>query len=162
MTCAAVRPTLERSSESLSPTFMRKGSGVWDVRVVWPKCWCASTSLPSILTPEIRCPGGCSAGRHWDERGNVVSNNRFSRIYQTEEIAETGNAVRGIYLDDMEAGWVLTGNYFDACDAAIFVGGGRQTTVVNNVSMDRQLTIYTWTLPQFHRSWLGSGGLTLL
>lgn len=36
----------------------------------------------------------------------------------------------------MEAGWLLTGNQFDSCDAAIFVGGGRQTTVVNNVSTD--------------------------
>ena len=39
-----------------------------------------------------------------------------------------------VYLDDMEAGWLLTRNQFDSCDAAIFVGGGRQTTVVNNVS----------------------------
>jgi hypothetical protein len=75
----------------------------------------------------------CSAGRHWDERGNVVRNNRFSRIYQTEEIAEVGNAVRAIYLDDMEAGWLVEGNHFDSCDVAVLIGGGRQTTVFNNV-----------------------------
>ena len=34
--------------------------------------------------------------------------------------------------DDMEAGWVIRGNQFEACDAAVFVGGGRQTIVVNN------------------------------
>ena len=43
--------------------------------------------------------GAFYAGRHWIDRGNVVSNSRFARIYQTEEIAETGNAVRGIYLE---------------------------------------------------------------
>jgi hypothetical protein len=42
--------------------------------------------------------GAFYAGRHWADRGNIVTNNRFARIYWTEEIAETGNAVRGIYL----------------------------------------------------------------
>jgi len=41
----------------------------------------------------------------------------------------------------MEAGWVVRDSHFESCGAAVFVGGGRQTTVENNTFINCTLPV---------------------
>jgi parallel beta-helix repeat protein len=74
--------------------------------------------------------GAFYMGRDWTERGNVI---RYNRIHDT---LGHGLGSRAIYLDDCASGTVVHGNIFYNCTMAVFIGGGRNHRVTNNIFVD--------------------------
>ena len=77
--------------------------------------------------------GGFYAGKSWANRGNVIRRNRFQDFASVEILAmhttveKAGTGVNGIYLDDMESGWLIESNTFTrAGELCVMIGGGRQ------------------------------------
>ncbi len=72
--------------------------------------------------------GAMHTGRDWTWRGNVVKYNYF------HDLKGPGlHGVMGVYLDDWTCGFTVYGNVFDHADHAVFIGGGRDNIVKNNV-----------------------------
>ncbi len=72
--------------------------------------------------------GAMHTGRDWTWRGNVVKYNYF------HDLKGPGlHGVMGVYLDDWSSGFTVYGNVFDHADHAVFIGGGRDNIVENNV-----------------------------
>ena len=90
------------------------------------------------VVKETSDSGAIYMGRSWTDRGNVIRFNYFHDIF-----ALSGEGkVNAIYLDDMESGFVIHGNVFDRVYRAIQLGGGRDTTITNNVFKDTTINLY--------------------
>lgn len=74
--------------------------------------------------------GAFYMGRDWTERGNIL---RHNFIHDTGGV---GMGSMGVYLDDCASGTTLVGNIFCRCTRAIFIGGGRNNRVENNIFVD--------------------------
>jgi len=77
---------------------------------------------------ETRDAGAIYAGRNWTCRGNVIRNNFIHHIQYDQ--------VNGIYLDDQFSSAEITGNLFYKLSHAVFLSGGKDNKVVNNVFVD--------------------------
>jgi hypothetical protein len=75
--------------------------------------------------------GAIYAGRDWTIRGNVIRHNYLHQIQGRE-----GRGCRGVYLDDLFCGALVEGNVFYQTTWAVFLGGGRDNIVQNNVFVD--------------------------
>jgi len=75
--------------------------------------------------------GAIYAGRSWCLRGNV-----FQYNYLHDISGKNGGWCRGIYLDDEFSGATVRNNVFSQVMQAVFVGGGRDNLVENNVFVD--------------------------
>ena len=74
--------------------------------------------------------GDCGAiycARDWTQRGNVITGNLLHDF-----TGWSGN-VRAIYLDDMISGTLVKQNTLYNVGSAIFIHGGRDNTVLNNI-----------------------------
>ena len=67
----------------------------------------------------------------WANRGNILRGNRFERLYPVEKMSQA-TAINGVYLDTLEAGWVVENNVFSSMEVGVFIAGGRQNTVTGN------------------------------
>lgn len=67
--------------------------------------------------------------RDWTEQGNIISNNFFSQVQSSVENAFTN----GVYLDDQASGTSIYGNVFYGVKNAIFVNGGSDNKIYNNI-----------------------------
>jgi hypothetical protein len=85
--------------------------------------------------------GAFYAGASWANRGNIVRNNAFARLYQTENMAQH-TAISGVYLDTLEAGWTIENNHFDSMDVGVFVAGGRQNTITRNAFINCSIPLF--------------------
>ena len=74
--------------------------------------------------------GAFYMGRDWTERGNVL---RYNFIHDTGGV---GMGSMGVYLDDCASGTTIFGNIFSRCTRAVFIGGGRNNRVENNIFVD--------------------------
>jgi Right handed beta helix region len=75
--------------------------------------------------------GAFYTGRDWTARGTVLRHNYFHDI--------SGPGLYGamaVYLDDAASGFTIDGNVFERAGRAVFIGGGRDNTVENNVFVD--------------------------
>ena len=72
--------------------------------------------------------GAYYVGRDWTQRGNVLRYN-----YWHEILGSTGYGGMTIYLDDQHCGHTIYGNLFEHCMQAVFIGGGDDNVVSNNV-----------------------------
>jgi hypothetical protein len=72
--------------------------------------------------------GAYYVGRDWTQRGNVL---RFN--YWHDILGSTGYGGMTIYLDDQHCGHLIHGNLFERCSQAVFIGGGDDNVVTNNV-----------------------------
>lgn len=87
--------------------------------------------------------GAIYSGRDWTFRGNIVRYNYIHDFYGYRllnlDIAKniiqyTYDGARGVYLDDRVSGFKVLGNIIvNTGQAGIQVGGGRDTTIENNV-----------------------------
>jgi len=82
--------------------------------------------------------GALYIGRDWTERGNVVRYNFFHHI---ESYIGSGTNIGGlgansVYLDDMASGTLVYGNVFYKASRAVFIGGGRDNIIENNIFVD--------------------------
>lgn len=80
---------------------------------------------------ETQDAGGIYTGRNWTWRGTVIRNNFFYDIYG---IGDTG--ARAVYLDDAASGITVSGNIFHDVQYGVFIGGGRDNIVDNNIFVD--------------------------
>ena len=96
-----------------------------------------------VCTDSSDC-GALYSGRSWVWRGNVITNNYFHDIYGysvhradvVKNIVEDGigGQTAGVYLDDGLAGFSVIGNiFYNAGSMSILSGGGRDTTIKNNI-----------------------------
>ncbi|MFH1571063.1 MAG: right-handed parallel beta-helix repeat-containing protein [Gemmatimonadota bacterium] len=76
--------------------------------------------------------GAFYMGRDWTERGNVVRHNLFHHTHGV------GMGSMAVYLDDCASGTEVRGNLFYRCTRAVFIGGGRDHRVENNVFVECQ------------------------
>ncbi len=75
--------------------------------------------------------GAIYGGRSWCMRGDVFEHNYFHHI-----CGKDGGACNGIYLDDANSGTTVRGNVFHQLWRPVFIGGGRDTLVENNIFVD--------------------------
>jgi len=72
--------------------------------------------------------GAYYVGRDWTQRGNIL---RFN--YWHEILGSSSYGGMTIYLDDQHGGHTIHGNLFEYCSQAVFIGGGDDNVVTNNV-----------------------------
>ena len=72
--------------------------------------------------------GAFYVGRDWTQRGTTIRYNYFHQI-----VGGTGYGGMTIYLDDQHCGYHIYGNLFERCSQTIFIGGGDDNHVTNNV-----------------------------
>jgi hypothetical protein len=77
------------------------------------------------------------AGYSPSMRGSVIRYNYFHDIYGFE-----GRGCNGVYLDDMFCGTTVFGNIFHNVPRAVFIGGGHDNVVENNVFVDCMLAVH--------------------
>jgi hypothetical protein len=77
--------------------------------------------------------GAYYVGRDWTQRGNILRYNYFHDI-----AGATGFGGMTIYLDDQQCGHTIHGNLFERCMQSVFIGGGDDNVVTNNVFLDCQ------------------------
>ena len=75
--------------------------------------------------------GAIYSGRSWTLRGHVIRNNYLHHLY-----GRAGGTCKGIYLDDLFSSAAVSGNLFYQVTYAVFLGGGRDNLVENNVFVD--------------------------
>lgn len=92
--------------------------------------------------------GALYIGRDWTIRGHVIQYNYFHNI-----AGRDGRECRTIYLDDSFAAATIRGNIFHRTPYSIFIGGGRDNLVENNVFVDCWRAMHidarglTWQIP---------------
>jgi len=75
--------------------------------------------------------GAIYAGRSWTLRGHVIRHNYLHHL-----CGKDGGPCNGIYLDDLFSSAVVQGNIFFQVWKPIFLGGGRDNVVENNIFID--------------------------
>ncbi len=83
------------------------------------------------LAQETGDVGVVYTGRDWTARGTFVRNNFLHDIHGPGRYGS-----RGVYLDDQASGIVVQGNLFARVDRPVFVGGGRDNLIDNNLFVD--------------------------
>jgi hypothetical protein len=68
-------------------------------------------------------------GRDWTARGTVIANNHLHSIAPNI----TWGRTKGVYLDDQASGITVRGNVFAQVDEAVFIGGGRDNLIEDNI-----------------------------
>lgn len=75
--------------------------------------------------------GAVYGGRSWCMRGDVFEHNYLHHL-----CGKDGGYCNGIYLDDANSGTTVRGNVFHQVWRPVFIGGGRDTLVENNLFVD--------------------------
>ncbi|MEN6494174.1 MAG: right-handed parallel beta-helix repeat-containing protein [Thermoguttaceae bacterium] len=75
--------------------------------------------------------GAIYSGRSWTLRGNVIQYNYIHHL-----CGHAGGPCNGVYLDDLFSSAIVQGNVFYQVLRPVFLGGGRDNTVQNNVFVD--------------------------
>jgi parallel beta-helix repeat protein len=104
-------------------------------------CMFVGNHLKSLCFEATDC-GALYTGNSWIVRGNVVRQNTFEDIYDTEKISLGWPSVQGVYLDDQMSGWVVEDNTFINCQTGILIGGGRRNNITNNIFTNCTLSIH--------------------
>lgn len=91
------------------------------------------------------------AGRNTTNRGHVI---RYNYIHDLHSSSTAYEGTMGIYLDDLQSGTVITGNVFANMKTGIFVNGGRDNIINNNIFAEtpRSVSISDWGL-RFLDNW---------
>ncbi|MBI5383562.1 MAG: right-handed parallel beta-helix repeat-containing protein [Verrucomicrobia bacterium] len=72
--------------------------------------------------------GAYYVGRDWTQRGNILRYNYWHDI-----LGSSSYGGMTIYLDDQHCGHTIHGNLFERCMQSVFIGGGDDNVVTNNV-----------------------------
>jgi len=80
---------------------------------------------------ETQDSGAIYTGRDWSARGTVI---RHNFLHDIQGVGAYG--ARGVYLDDQASGIEVSGNLFYRVPHSVFVGGGRDNVVENNLFVD--------------------------
>ena len=71
-------------------------------------------------------------GTAFTNRGNVLRNNTFERIFNTAGLGVQVASNQAVYLDDQMSAWSVENNTFIDCQVGILNGGGRRNLFRNN------------------------------
>lgn len=80
--------------------------------------------------------GAFYMGRDWTERGVQIRHNYF------HDTGGVGMGSMGVYLDDCASGATVYGNIFCRTQRAVFIGGGRDHRVDNNIFVDCEPAVH--------------------
>jgi hypothetical protein len=75
------------------------------------------------------------AGGDWSFHGNIIRYNYFHDVNVNPGSANW-DGVKGVYLDDGTSGTTVYGNVFCNVDHGVFVNGGHNNVVMNNIFVD--------------------------
>ncbi|CAM2141931.1 conserved exported protein of unknown function [Pararobbsia alpina] len=78
---------------------------------------------------EVDDTGAIYSGRDWTSRGTVIEDNFMHDI----GTADHPTATMGIYLDDQAGGTTIRRNLFSKVNQAVFIGGGRDNVIEDNL-----------------------------
>lgn len=81
--------------------------------------------------------GAIYAGRDWSSRGNVI---KYNFLHDITGLNNKG--AKGVYLDDEFSGVTIYGNIFENVHDAVFIGGGRDNIVDNNLFINSEPSIH--------------------
>lgn len=81
--------------------------------------------------------GAIYSGRDWTARGTVIAHNYLHDIR-----AAPGFEIKGVYLDDMASGFTVRDNLFVRVDQPVFLGGGRDNRVADNLFVESSPAIH--------------------
>ena len=77
-------------------------------------------------------------GKDWTARGTVIEYNYLHDIAPNIEFGRT----KGVYLDDQASGITVRGNLFEKVTEAVFIGGGRDNLIEENVFLNGEFPIH--------------------
>ncbi len=99
--------------------------------------------------------GGIYTGRDWGSQGNVIQYNYLHHFGKAgaDQKAAAGQpleyeplkkdvSIMGVYLDDCDSGDTVRNNIFYKAGWAVFVGGGRDNTIENNLMIDCRSAVH--------------------
>lgn len=81
--------------------------------------------------------GAIHTGRDYTWRGNIIRHNFFHDLHGPGLFG-----VMGVYLDDFMSATTVYGNVFYRAGRAVFLGGGRDNVVENNVFVDCEASVH--------------------
>lgn len=81
--------------------------------------------------------GAIYSGRDWTARGTVIEHNYLHDIR-----AAPGFEIKGVYLDDMASGFTVRDNLFVRVDQPVFIGGGRDNRIIDNLFVESNPAIH--------------------
>ena len=90
------------------------------------------------LVRETSDAGAIYTGRDLTAYGTEIRDNFFHDISPNDSSHE----VKGIYLDDQASGFTISNNIFARVQQPVFIGGGRDNAIVNNVFYQSSPAIY--------------------
>lgn len=102
--------------------------------------------------------GALYIGRDWTMRGNVI---RQNYIHDLGERGLKGPGEMGVYMDDMGSGANISENYFFNAGRCVFIGGGRDNIIDNNIFVGCKNSFHlddrgvSWRV-----DWYGAMGMT--
>ncbi len=113
--------------------------------IFWGNDHLIEFNVISHVAQETGDVGAIYAGNDWTARGTVI---RHNHLHDIRGPGRWGS--RGIYLDDQLSGTVVQGNLFVGVDRPVFIGGGRDNLVDNNLFVDSAPAIH---LDRRGRTW---------
>lgn len=81
--------------------------------------------------------GAIYTGRDWSARGNAL---QFNYIHDT--MSRMSHGTMAIYLDDLTSGTYIYGNVLVKAGRGVFIGGGRDNHVENNIFIDGEHAVH--------------------
>lgn len=89
------------------------------------------------IVQETGDSGAIHTGRDYTWRGNMIRFNYFHDLHGPGLFG-----VMGVYLDDFMSGTTVFGNIFYNAGRAVFMGGGRDNVVENNIFVDCEASVH--------------------
>ncbi|GHT29255.1 hypothetical protein FACS18942_10320 [Planctomycetales bacterium] len=83
------------------------------------------------VVQETSDAGAMYTGRDWTTQGNLIEENFVHHLGTSDS-----HGTMAVYLDDCDCGDTIRRNLFYKAGRAIFIGGGRDNTAVNNIIVD--------------------------
>ena len=91
--------------------------------------------------------GALYTTRNWGSWGNVLRHNHI------HDINGVDGWCMGVYLDDCDSGDTIVGNIFANIATAVFIGGGRNNIVRNNIFINCPTAVYMDERGREHVKW---------
>lgn len=82
--------------------------------------------------------GAIYTGRDWTSRGTVIERNHF---YAIGDYSGAAYGAKGVYLDDQASGTTVRRNVFEGLGQSVFIGGGRDNSIVENLFLNSKAAI---------------------
>lgn len=95
-----------------------------------------SNEIRDVVTETLDA-GAIMAGRDWTARGTVIAGNYFHHIKSFDLTRRYD--VPTIYLDDFISQTTIENNVFYSVDQGVFINGGRDNVIKNNLFVDVRL-----------------------